>query len=87
MGAAWRDVKDRDLPKLEAMISGVKALGLETCATLGMLDADQAEALSAAGLDSTTTTSTPRRRTTPQSSPPGPIRTGSTRWSTCARRA
>src|SRR5580704_14659734 len=51
MGAAWRDVKDRDMPKLEAMIAGVKALGLETCATLGMLTAGQAGALAAAGLD------------------------------------
>jgi biotin synthase len=51
MGAAWRDVKDRDLPKLTAMISGVKALGLETCATLGMMSVDQAKALKAAGLD------------------------------------
>lgn len=51
MGAAWRELKDRDLPKLEAMISGVKALGLETCATLGMLRADQAERLHEAGLD------------------------------------
>jgi biotin synthase len=51
MGAAWRDVKDRDLPKVAAMISGVKALGLETCATLGMLRPDQAKALKAAGLD------------------------------------
>jgi biotin synthase len=51
MGAAWRDLKDRDLPKLEAMISGVKALGLETCATLGMLEPHQARALKAAGLD------------------------------------
>ncbi len=51
MGAAWRDVKDRDVPKLAAMISGVKALGLETCATLGMLTAHQAKALKAAGLD------------------------------------
>jgi len=51
MGAAWRDVKDRDLPKVAAMISGVKALGLETCATLGMLTPDQAKALKAAGLD------------------------------------
>jgi biotin synthase len=51
MGAAWRDVKDRDLPKVAAMISGVKALGLETCATLGMLRPDQATALKAAGLD------------------------------------
>ena len=51
MGAAWRDLKDRDLPKVSAMIAGVKALGLETCATLGMLKPAQAEALKAAGLD------------------------------------
>src|SRR5436190_2657324 len=51
MGAAWRDLKDRDLPKVAAMISGVKALGLETCATLGMLTPDQAVALKEAGLD------------------------------------
>ena len=51
MGAAWREPKDRDMPKLEAMISGVKALGLETCATLGMLSEPQAKALKAAGLD------------------------------------
>jgi biotin synthase len=51
MGAAWRDLKDRDLPKVAAMISGVKALGLETCATLGMMTPEQAKALKAAGLD------------------------------------
>ena len=51
MGAAWRELKDRDTPKLAAMISGVKALGLETCATLGMLTADQAKQLKEAGLD------------------------------------
>jgi biotin synthase len=51
MGAAWRDLKDRDLPKVSAMIAGVKALGLETCATLGMLTSDQARALKEAGLD------------------------------------
>ncbi len=51
MGAAWRDLKDRDVPKVAEMISGVKALGLETCATLGMLTADQAKALKDAGLD------------------------------------
>lgn len=51
MGAAWRELKDRDVPKLAAMISGVKALGLETCATLGMLTPDQAQALRDAGLD------------------------------------
>lgn len=51
MGAAWRDLKDRDLPKVAAMITGVKALGLETCVTLGMLNGEQAKALKAAGLD------------------------------------
>jgi biotin synthase len=51
MGAAWREPKDRDIEKVTAMIKGVKALGLETCATLGMLEADQAEALQEAGLD------------------------------------
>jgi biotin synthase len=51
MGAAWRELKDRDLPQLEAMISGVKAMGMETCVTLGMLDGDQAKRLKSAGLD------------------------------------
>lgn len=51
MGAAWRSPKDRDIPKVAEMIRGVKALGLETCATLGMLSGDQAQALKAAGLD------------------------------------
>ncbi|MEM1379844.1 MAG: biotin synthase BioB [Pseudomonadota bacterium] len=51
MGAAWRSPKDRDIPKLVAMIEGVKELGLESCMTLGMLSDDQAEALADAGLD------------------------------------
>jgi biotin synthase len=51
MGAAWRELKDRDLAKVASMISEVKALGLETCATLGMLTPEQANALKAAGLD------------------------------------
>ena len=51
MGAAWRDLKDRDVPRVAAMISGVKAMGLETCVTLGMLEPHQARALKAAGLD------------------------------------
>ena len=51
MGAAWRSPKDRDIPKVAAMIREVKALGLETCATLGMLSDSQAHALKAAGLD------------------------------------
>jgi len=51
MGAAWRSPKDRDIPKVAEMIRGVKALGLETCATLGMLSGEQAGALKDAGLD------------------------------------
>ena len=51
MGAAWRSPKDRDLDKVCAMIEGVKGLGLETCATLGMLDEGQARRLKASGLD------------------------------------
>ena len=51
MGAAWRGPKDRDLEPVLAMVSEVKALGLETCCTLGMLRDGQAEALKAAGLD------------------------------------
>ena len=51
MGAAWREPKDRDLDTVCAMVEGVKALGLETCATLGMLTAAQAERLKIAGLD------------------------------------
>ncbi|MGA1342828.1 MAG: biotin synthase BioB [Hyphomonas sp.] len=51
MGAAWRSLKDRDLPKVTEMIAAVKAEGLETCVTLGMLEEGQAEALKAAGLD------------------------------------
>jgi biotin synthase len=51
MGAAWREPKDRDLDQVCAMVAGVKALGLETCATLGMLTKSQARRLKAAGLD------------------------------------
>jgi len=50
MGAAWRGPKDRDLDKVIPMIEGVKALGMETCATLGMLRPGQAERLRDAGL-------------------------------------
>ena len=51
MGAAWREPKDRDLEQVEEMVREVKALGLETCATLGMLGEGQAEKLKHAGLD------------------------------------
>lgn len=51
MGAAWRGPKDRDLEPVVEMIRAVKALGLETCGTLGLLKDGQAEQLAAAGLD------------------------------------
>ncbi len=51
MGAAWRSPKDRDIEKLAGIIEGVKSLGLETCATLGMLSGEQAQKLKACGLD------------------------------------
>jgi biotin synthase len=51
MGAAWRGPKQRDIEKMTEMVGGVKALGLETCATLGMLKPGQAEQLRQAGLD------------------------------------
>jgi biotin synthase len=51
MGAAWREPKDRDMEALCGMVAGVKAMGLETCMTLGMLTREQADRLAAAGLD------------------------------------
>ena len=51
MGAAWRSPKERDMDKVEEMVREVKALGMETCATLGMLEEGQAEQLKKAGLD------------------------------------
>jgi biotin synthase len=51
MGAAWRSPKERDMERVTEMVREVKALGLETCMTLGMLDADQARSLESAGLD------------------------------------
>ncbi|MBP8779968.1 MAG: biotin synthase BioB [Alicycliphilus sp.] len=51
MGAAWRAPKDRDIEKMSELIRTVKGLGLQTCATLGMLQPHQAQALKAAGLD------------------------------------
>lgn len=51
MGAAWRSPKQRDLDRVIEMVRAVRALGMETCATLGMLKAGQAEQLRAAGLD------------------------------------
>lgn len=51
MGAAWRSPRDKDMPYVLEMVRQVKALGMETCMTLGMLSADQARALGEAGLD------------------------------------
>jgi biotin synthase len=51
MGAAWRSPKDRDLEKVCDMVEGVKALGMETCVTLGMLTGEQANRLKTCGLD------------------------------------
>ena len=51
MGAAWRNLKDRDLEKLTEIVGAVKDLGMETCMTLGMLTSDQARQLADAGLD------------------------------------
>jgi len=51
MGAAWRSPKDRDMPAIVEMVKGVRAMGMETCMTLGMLSADQSRQLAEAGLD------------------------------------
>jgi biotin synthase len=51
MGAAWRSPKDRDVQKVAEIVRAVKGLGLETCATLGMLNGEQASTLKQAGLD------------------------------------
>jgi biotin synthase len=51
MGAAWREVKDRDIPAISAIVQEIKSLGMESCMTLGMLTESQADALKEAGLD------------------------------------
>jgi biotin synthase len=51
MGAAWRNPKQRDMPAIIEMVKGVRAMGMETCMTLGMLNPDQAAQLAEAGLD------------------------------------
>ena len=51
MGAGWRNPKARDMPFVLEMVKGVKAMGLETCMTLGMIDGAQADELQGAGLD------------------------------------
>lgn len=51
MGAAWRNPHERDMPYLETLVKEVKAMGMETCMTLGMLSKGQADTLATAGLD------------------------------------
>ena len=51
MGAAWRNPKDRDMPQIVQIVEGVRAMGMETCMTLGMLTPKQADMLANAGLD------------------------------------
>ncbi len=51
MGAAWRSPKDRDMPAIVEIVKGVRAMGMETCMTLGMLSPEQADMLAEAGLD------------------------------------
>ena len=51
MGAAWRNPKDRDMPAIVEIVKGVRAMGMETCMTLGMLTPKQADMLKEAGLD------------------------------------
>jgi len=51
MGAAWRNPTDKNLDKVMEMVRGVKALGMETCVTLGMLTKDQSQKLKQSGLD------------------------------------
>lgn len=51
MGAAWRNPKERDMPKIVEIVKGVREMGLETCMTLGMLTPKQADQLADAGLD------------------------------------
>jgi biotin synthase len=85
MGAAWRSPKDRDVDELCATIGAVKALGMETCMTLGMLTAEQACRLKDAGLDYYKTW-TPRQSIMVRS-----LRRGATlidwrRWRMCAMR-
>src|SRR3954454_7743264 len=72
MGAAWRTPKDRDVDTVCAMIEGVKALGLETCVTLGVRTGEQARLRKGAGSTTTTTIPTPRPSSMARSSAPSP---------------
>ncbi len=80
MGAARKNPHERDMPYLEQIVQGVKAMGLETCMTLGMLNESRRSVWLTPGWITTTTTSIPRRSFTAISSLPVPIRSASTRW-------
>ncbi len=83
MGAAWRGPKQRDIEKMVEMVGAVKALGLETCATLGMLKPGQAEQLREAGLDYYNHNLDTSPNFTVKSSLPAAIRIGWTLWKKC----
>ena len=89
MGAAWREPKDRDMRRARARWSrACKAMGLETCMTLGMLTPRPGRPARRGGARLLQPqSSTPRPNITARSSPPAPSRTGSTRSSMSARRA
>ncbi len=72
MGAAWKHPSAKDMPYVLKMVEGVKALGLETCMTLGKLDQEQTRRWPRPVWITTTTTWTPRRSSTAISSPPAP---------------
>jgi biotin synthase len=83
MGAAWRNPRDRDMPAIIEMVQGVRAMGMETCMTLGMLTEKQAGMLAAAGLDYYNHNIDTAPTTMPASSPRARSRTGWKRWTTC----
>ena len=88
MGAAWREPKDRDLDNVCAMVEGVKALGLETCATLGHAHGRCRRGASRLRASTITITiSTPRPSSTTRSSPRGPMRIAWKRSTMCAKPA
>ena len=87
MGAAWRSPKDRELDSVCEMVEAIKALGLETCATLGMLTATQARRLKYSGLDYYNHNLDTSPEFYGRSSPRASIRTGWRHWITCARPA
>ena len=85
MGAAWRGPKDGDLDRVLAMVREVKALGLQTCVTLGMLKPGQAERLKDAGLDYYNHNVDTDADFYGQSSPPTSTAIASTPWTRCGR--